>query len=93
MELKLSEYQKELYSENVVFERYTKLGRKTTICLIETHNGFEIIGTSACVNPDFYSKEIGEFFALVDALDKLDGFVGFLRQEREFEKGQMKGVE
>lgn len=80
MELKLTDYQQALFNNHLSGVEYKKLGKKTTVVLITLKNGFEITGTSACVNPNDFDKQIGEHFALVDALDKLDGFVGFARQ-------------
>jgi hypothetical protein len=79
----LSEYYKELYKKEVVEVEYKRLGLKTTVCLLTARNGFEVVGTSACVNPLDYDERLGKFYALSDALNKLDGFIGFLRQEKE----------
>lgn len=81
MELKLNDYQQSLYNKYVKHAHCVKLGKKTTVCLLTVNNGFEIIGTSACVDPKDFNPTIGEHYALVDALEKLDGFVGFARQE------------
>lgn len=80
MELKLTEYQNHLFNEHVAKVNYVYVGKKTTVCLLTLLNGFEIVGTSACVDPASFVKEIGNHYALVDALEKLDGFIGFARQ-------------
>ena len=56
---------------------YHVIGKKTTICLITTYNGFEIVGTSACVNPKDFDKELGEKYALEDAKNNLGKHIGF----------------
>lgn len=84
MELKLSGYQQSLYDNNVEHVWYAKMGNKTTVAVVRIRNGFEVTGTSACVNPDDFDMEIGQHFALVDALSKLDGFLGFSRQEEAY---------
>jgi hypothetical protein len=78
--MELTEYQKKLFADHVKSVEYIKIGRKTTVALITVKNGFEIVGSSACVNPDDFNEIIGQHYALVDALDKLDGFVGFAKQ-------------
>lgn len=82
-ELKLTEYQQNLFNKHVVHSWSVKIGEKTTVVVIKLENGFEITGTSACVNPMDFVFEIGEHYALVDALNQLDGFIGFMRQEEQ----------
>ena len=45
-----------------------KLGNKTTAVLIRLHNGFEVVGTSACVDPANYNHEVGKEYALKRAM-------------------------
>jgi hypothetical protein len=86
MELKLTGYQTELYRGFVESVTFHKVGKKTTVALLTVDNGFEIVGTSACVNPDDFNEKIGNHYALANALDKLDSFVGFAKQEEAFQK-------
>jgi hypothetical protein len=79
-----SDYLKKLYTEDVSKVEYKRLGLKTTVCLVTTRNGFEVVGKSACVNPLDYNEGLGKIYALEDALNSLGGFIGFLRQEQEF---------
>lgn len=82
---KLTEHQEELLSEWVKIVDFKQLGRKTTACLLTLGNGFEIVGTSACVDLAAFDTDIGNHYALVDALSKLDAFAGFnLQQSRKF---------
>lgn len=76
----LTQYEKKLLEDWVVSQEYQIMGKKTTVCLLTAKNGFEIVGTSACVDPKNFNEEIGRFYALKDALDKLDEVVGFYRQ-------------
>lgn len=78
--LELNEFQKGLL-QHIVKESYQKVGEKTTIALITLQNGFEIVGTSGCVNPADFDFEIGKHYALVDALTQLGKYVGFYMQE------------
>jgi len=82
--LELTEYQKGLL-KHIVKESYRKDGEKTTVALITLQNGFEIVGTSGCVNPADFDFEIGKHYALVDALTKLGGYVGFYMQEIKYQ--------
>lgn len=75
-------------NEYVTSVTFHKLGHKTTVAFLTMNNGFELVGTSACVNPDDFSEPIGQHFALVDALNELDGLVGFLRQEQKSRSGE-----
>lgn len=78
----LSDYYKELFEKWVVKTEFQKMGKKTTACLITLNNGFEVVGTSACVNESNFKFELGKQYSLADALSKLDELVGFLLQEQ-----------
>lgn len=88
MNFELSEYQQALLNKQVSSVKFYKVGVKTTVALLTANNGFEIVGTSACVNPDDFNEPIGQHFALVDALNELDGFIGFVRQQESFKAGE-----
>lgn len=59
---------------------YTRQGRKTTICVFILKNKFEIVGTSACVNPSDFDEEIGRQAAYEDAFKKLWDYEAYHRQ-------------
>lgn len=80
MDLSLNDYETDLAKEWVKEVEFRKLGKKTTVALVTIKNDFEIIGTSACVNPDNFNEEIGNYYAYKDALKQLDPLVGFYRQ-------------
>lgn len=77
---RLKPYHRALLAEWVTNVEMKVMGVKTTICMITLHNGFEIVGTSACVNPADFDAVIGQACALEDALSDLDAFAGFYRQ-------------
>lgn len=79
--MNLTPYQQLLFDENVKRVETQKMGEKTTVCLLKLYNGFEVTGTSACVNPKDFDEEIGQHYALVEALKALDGYAGYARQE------------
>ena len=59
---------------------YTRVGVKTTVCCVTLSNGFEVIGTSACVDPDNFNKELGEKYALEQAISKIEELEGYRLQ-------------
>ncbi len=42
-----------------------------TICCLKLKSGFNVIGKSACMNPENFSKEMGEVYSRADAIHNL----------------------
>lgn len=61
-------------------ETILTIGRKTTLVLLTLQNGFEVVGTSACVDPENYNQEVGAKFARQRALDKVWELEGYKLQ-------------
>ena len=61
-------------------EEYVKLTEKMTACILTTETGFEVIGISACANPENYVKELGEKYSREEAINKLWDYEGYKRQ-------------
>lgn len=59
----------EAVNDSIASEEYLTVGKKTTLCLITLKNGFEVVGTSACVDPAKYDIEVGKPFARKKAID------------------------
>lgn len=59
---------------------YQIVGKKTTICCLTLNNGFEVIGTSACVDPKNFDVELGEKFAREAAFSKVEELEGYRLQ-------------
>lgn len=76
----LSEYNQNLFNNWVSKAEFHFVGVKTTVCLLTISNGFEIVGTSACVDPVMFDEALGKQYALVDALHRLDELAGFAMQ-------------
>lgn len=67
------------------------IGKKTTLCLLTLHNGFEVVGTASCVSVESYSEEIGARFAYQRALDKVWEVEGYTLQNKLFEEKKCCG--
>ena len=76
MKLTINDIEKKIYKVE-----YHKVGEKTTVCVITTQNKFEVIGTSACVDPANYNKHLGQDLAYKKALEKVWELEGYLLQE------------
>lgn len=61
-------------------ESYFQAGKKTTVCVLTLQNGFEVIGSSACVNPDDFNMETGKPYARERALNKVWELEGYRQQ-------------
>lgn len=53
-------------------------GTTVTVCLLTLWNGFNVIGESACVDPDNFDKQIGEDLAKSNAVSKVWALEGYL---------------
>lgn len=68
----------------VLTKSVLKLGDKTTCVVLQLVNGFEVIGTSACVDPKDYNEELGESYAMKRAMDKVWELEGYVLQNDIF---------
>jgi len=71
---------------DIAKEEFARIGEKTTICCLTLDNGFEVIGSSACVDPADFDVEAGRTWARKVAMDRLEEFEGFVRQQ-ELQEG------
>jgi hypothetical protein len=69
---------------------FIRLGRKTTVCFMVLVNGYEIVGSDACVDPKDFDQKIGETWAFKNALDQLEKLEGYMRQNKLMEKTEAK---
>ena len=65
--MKLTE---EKIREHIVKKEFSKLGEKTTVCLLTLDCWFEVVGTSSCVDKEEYSQEIWNQIAEENAINK-----------------------
>lgn len=75
------QHEKYLLNEWVVSQESARVGVKTTVTCLRMENGYEILGSSACVNPEEYDYELGVYYATKDALKNLKLVVGYVEQE------------
>lgn len=61
-------------------EEYMKMGNKTTVCLLTLENGFEVVGSSACVDPNNFDEAVGRKWARKMAIDRIERFEGYMLQ-------------
>lgn len=64
----------------IASEDYFTVGRKTTVCCLRLKNGFEVVGTSACVDASSYDFEKGKPCARKRAIDKVWEVEGYRLQ-------------
>ena len=64
----------------IIKEEYIEVGIKTVVAVLTLKNGFEVIGTSACVDRSNYNLEIGSKYAREKAIDKIWELEGYLLQ-------------
>ena len=62
---------------HIVSKEFITLWKKTTICFLILDNWYEVVGTSACIDPDMFDKKIWESWAYDNALDKLEELYSF----------------
>ncbi|MGQ0286797.1 Gp49 family protein [Pasteurellaceae bacterium 22721_9_1] len=63
-----------------------------TICTLTLKNGFNVVGTSACVDESNYNQEVGDKVAFEDAFDKIWVLEGYLLKQKMYEQKQPSQV-
>lgn len=67
--------------DNFIKEIHTsKLGEKTTVVRAVLVNGFEIVASSACVDPANYDEDMGRDICVRKIKDRMWELLGFLLQ-------------
>lgn len=70
----------EMVDEFIKEIHVSTLGEKTTLVRCVLVNDFEIIESSACVDPKNYSEEMGKEICMKKIKDKIWSYLGFLLQ-------------
>lgn len=53
-----------------------------TICVLVLHNGFSVVGTSACASPENFNAEVGRKIARANAIDQIWPLLGYELRSR-----------
>ncbi len=69
-------------------KEFFRLTDVLTVCVLTLLNGFSVRGESACASPENYRQELGEKYALEDAIRKIWPLEGYLLKQRLFEQSQ-----
>jgi hypothetical protein len=78
----------EKIKSKVVAEEVRRIGEKTTVCVFTLENGFEVVGSSACVDPNDYDFDIGMKYARENAYQKVWELEAYLLQENKFKNSK-----
>ena len=74
-------------SKEIATVEYAYVGLMT-LCVLTLHNGFKIVGKSACASAANYNKEWGEQFAFSDADRQIGQYLGFRICEERYKQEQ-----
>lgn len=61
---------------------YAVFGNKLTVAVITLPSNFKVTGEASCVDANNFDKELGEKYALENAVEKLWELEGYLLAER-----------
>lgn len=53
-----------------------------TVCALSTHNGYTVVGTSACAHPANFNQDLGRQLAYEEAIGKLWPLEGYLLRDK-----------
>lgn len=67
---------------SILTEEFSRYGKTTTICCMTLGNGFELVGSSACVNVEIFDEKIGQQLAREDALNQVWSHLGAILQNQ-----------
>lgn len=59
-------------------------GTTMTICQITMENGYVVLGSSACVDPENFNEALGEKYSYEDAVSELWSLEGYLLAQERF---------
>lgn len=69
-------------------EYYVWPGTTLTLALIKLENGFNVLGKSACIDPDNFDAEMGRRLARKDAFEKIWPLEAYLLVEAKYQEKQ-----
>ena len=65
--------------ESIVHEVYSKMGAKTTICVLVLSSGYEVVGSSAPIDAEKFEFSIGKKEARKKAVEKVWEYVASIK--------------
>lgn len=68
--------------DTISTEQFMKIGKKTMICCLILKNGFEVIGSGSCVDPDNFNENIGKRISRDKAIEKVWELEGYILQDK-----------
>lgn len=68
-------------------EYYVFPGSKTTVCCLTLRNGFQVVGSSACVDPRNFNEAVGRDLSYQAARNQVGLLEAYLLQERRWGGG------
>lgn len=68
----------------------SKMGEKTTVVHCTLPNGFELVASSACVDPKDYAENVGKAVCMEKITDDVWKLLGYAHQQELFEKESAK---
>lgn len=74
----------ELIKSKIKKIEHAKLGLKTMVCCLTLENGYEVIGSAACVDPLDFDDAIGKELSYKDAENNVWKLEGYLVQQSKF---------
>lgn len=70
----------DMIDRTIKLREYYVFQNKTTVCCLTLLNGFTVVGSSACVDPRNFDKDIGEEIAFRNARNQIWQLEGYLLQ-------------
>ena len=77
----------EMIDATIVSEDYHVFpNSQLTVCCLTLHNGFNVVGESACASPENFDEELGKKIAREKARDKIWALEGYLLKQKLVEQ-------
>ena len=77
----------EMIDATIVSEDYHVFpNSQLTVCCLTLHNGFNVVGESACASPENFDEELGKKIAREKARDKIWALEGYLLKQKMVEQ-------
>lgn len=73
-------------NDSIIKSQYHVFGdTMVTVCCLTLENGFNVIGSSACADPDNFDKKVGRTIAYDNARQEIWKLEGYLLKQRMYE--------